>query len=193
MWWDWSSPWLYAGAGCVAAAIVGGGIKAFGQEIPVVNSYSRQVVLAIFGLVLILAPQLMNWKKAQEIEHDKLRVDRVEASLDRQTYWGCNVDVTVKATIVMRGQNGTVPLALEARWGEVHPELDPSEQKNYTGEQPFSGLIANDSGNQTDTVTIPFEVRQGAPTHTDYKMVVHLSRPVEMVSNEVPFSIQCDS
>lgn len=44
---------LYAGLACVAAAIVGGGLKIFGIEIPLLNSIQRQVLLALFGLILI--------------------------------------------------------------------------------------------------------------------------------------------
>jgi hypothetical protein len=43
---------LYTGLGCIIAAIVGGGIKAFGMEIPLVNSLKRQSLLGAFGCVL---------------------------------------------------------------------------------------------------------------------------------------------
>lgn len=38
---------------CVLAAIVGGGLKAWGFELPLLQSGRRQTVLAIFGLVVI--------------------------------------------------------------------------------------------------------------------------------------------
>jgi hypothetical protein len=41
---------LGAGAACVIAAIVGGGAKAFGVEIPVLSSVRRQVALGIVGI-----------------------------------------------------------------------------------------------------------------------------------------------
>lgn len=44
---------LTAGIACVIAAIVGGGLKAFEIEMPVLNSRVRQVILASFGLLLI--------------------------------------------------------------------------------------------------------------------------------------------
>jgi hypothetical protein len=44
---------LGVGIACVIAAIVGGGLKAFGMEIPLVNSNKRQLLLSLFGLVLI--------------------------------------------------------------------------------------------------------------------------------------------
>lgn len=46
---------LTVGIGCIIAAIVGGGLKAFGMEIPLVNSNKRQLLLGFFGLVLVAA------------------------------------------------------------------------------------------------------------------------------------------
>lgn len=39
---------------CVAGAIVGGGLKAFGAALPVLSSITRQVLLGAFGIVLIV-------------------------------------------------------------------------------------------------------------------------------------------
>lgn len=41
------------GLACIAAAIVGGGLKAFGFEIPILNSMARQVLLGLLGVILI--------------------------------------------------------------------------------------------------------------------------------------------
>lgn len=46
---------LCTGLACIIAPIVGGGLKAFGIEMPIVSSTKRQVLLAILGAVLILA------------------------------------------------------------------------------------------------------------------------------------------
>ncbi len=43
---------LIAGIACLIAAIVGGGLKAFGIEFPVLDSLSRQLVLGALGLIL---------------------------------------------------------------------------------------------------------------------------------------------
>jgi hypothetical protein len=45
------------GFGIVAlvAAIIGGGLKAFGFELPAVSSLSRQIVLAALGIILIVS------------------------------------------------------------------------------------------------------------------------------------------
>jgi hypothetical protein len=41
------------GIGCIIAAIVGGGLRAFGLEIPVLNSVRRQILLGLFGVILV--------------------------------------------------------------------------------------------------------------------------------------------
>jgi hypothetical protein len=42
------------GSVCVVAAIVGGGVHALGTDLPIVGSLLRQLLLGLFGLVLIL-------------------------------------------------------------------------------------------------------------------------------------------
>ena len=46
---------LGAGLACMVAAIVGGGMKAFGIEIPLVSSTKRQMMLGLLGLTLAIA------------------------------------------------------------------------------------------------------------------------------------------
>jgi len=43
---------------CIIAAIVGGGLSAFQIEIPVLSSLKRQIILGVFGLILIVSA---NW------------------------------------------------------------------------------------------------------------------------------------
>jgi hypothetical protein len=45
---------LTAGIACLIGAIVGGGLKAFGIELPAVQSRLRQAVLALAGSILIV-------------------------------------------------------------------------------------------------------------------------------------------
>jgi hypothetical protein len=47
------NPLLTTGVVCILAAIVGGGLKAFGIELPVLQSWGRQAILALFGLILV--------------------------------------------------------------------------------------------------------------------------------------------
>jgi len=44
---------LTTGIACLIAAIIGGGLKAFGIEIPLLKSISRQVALGAFGAILL--------------------------------------------------------------------------------------------------------------------------------------------
>jgi hypothetical protein len=50
-----NSTLLCAGLACVVGAIVGGGLKAFGIEVPLLHSKKRQVLLAVFGIISLLA------------------------------------------------------------------------------------------------------------------------------------------
>ena len=45
---------LTTGLLCVIAAIVGGGIEAFGGKVPVIQSSKRQTALGLFGILLLL-------------------------------------------------------------------------------------------------------------------------------------------
>jgi len=45
---------LTGGIACIIAAILGGGLKAFGFEIPVIDSFGKQVLLGGFGVLLVL-------------------------------------------------------------------------------------------------------------------------------------------
>jgi hypothetical protein len=49
-----STTLLTAGLACVIAAIVGGGLKAFGLELPILASRGRQGLLATFGIILMV-------------------------------------------------------------------------------------------------------------------------------------------
>jgi hypothetical protein len=50
-----SNPVLVLGLVCIVAAIVGGGLTAFGIEVPALQSRGRQVILAVFGLLVVAA------------------------------------------------------------------------------------------------------------------------------------------
>jgi hypothetical protein len=45
---------LSVGLGCMIAAIVGGGLKAFGVDFPAISTLARQVLLFLFGAALCL-------------------------------------------------------------------------------------------------------------------------------------------
>jgi len=45
---------LCAGLACIIAAVVGGRLKAYGIEVPVLQSVPRQVILGVFGMILVI-------------------------------------------------------------------------------------------------------------------------------------------
>mgnify|MGYP006951132740 CR=1 FL=1 len=56
-----SGTWLGLGVACVLAAIVGGGLKLAGVEVPVINSPVRQFLLFIVGFVIVAINQQSVW------------------------------------------------------------------------------------------------------------------------------------
>jgi hypothetical protein len=44
---------LVLGIACVVVAIVGGGLRVFSVDVPLISSSKRQVLLGLFGLILI--------------------------------------------------------------------------------------------------------------------------------------------
>jgi hypothetical protein len=84
---------LSAGIACVVAAVVGGGCKAFGIEIPGIKSVSRQVLLGLVGIALIVlsrspfSPSFSQGSQSnstQAIGTDKLPVSDPGASIPPQ-------------------------------------------------------------------------------------------------------------
>ncbi|OPY74532.1 MAG: hypothetical protein A4E65_03807 [Syntrophorhabdus sp. PtaU1.Bin153] len=45
---------VISGIACLIAAVVGGGLKAFGIEVPALKSLVRQIVLGVLGVILIV-------------------------------------------------------------------------------------------------------------------------------------------
>src|SRR5262249_39421080 len=52
---------LSAGLACLIAAIVGGGLKAFGIEVPALGSVFRQALLGAVGIALLIGAVRPNW------------------------------------------------------------------------------------------------------------------------------------
>jgi hypothetical protein len=50
---------LSAGAACIILAVVGGGAKAFGVEVPVLSSPARQLALAVVGILFLAAAYVL--------------------------------------------------------------------------------------------------------------------------------------
>lgn len=55
---------LVAGIVCIVAAIVGGGVKLLGAEVPVLNSFARQALLFTVGVAFLAASYFTSLPKA---------------------------------------------------------------------------------------------------------------------------------
>ncbi len=97
--WDLKSPLVILGVVCILAAIVGGGVKALGSQLPVINSLRRQAALAVFGILLIAIPQIVS-------RLGEFRVTQVAVSWDGDQYRGCIVRATYTASITTQGGSG---------------------------------------------------------------------------------------
>jgi hypothetical protein len=51
---------LTAGLACAIAGIIGGGLKAWGIQVPVLASVRRQLILIVFGVLLVVASGALN-------------------------------------------------------------------------------------------------------------------------------------
>ena len=68
-------PILSAGIACVIAAIVGGGMKALGAEIPTIQSTRRQLALGAFGVILIVGAFIID-KPSPKVPDNSVQSDR---------------------------------------------------------------------------------------------------------------------
>jgi hypothetical protein len=202
MWnWDWTSPWLYLGAACVLAAIVGGGITALGYTIPILHSRLRQALLAIFGIVLIVVPQVVQsidannkQKEAQRIaeqqERDKLKITAVWAHVDPPYYWGCSVPVKWTGAVTATGKTGKIVVTTQPMYTELHPEVDPAHQNVYDNADDPHDYPIDSSGDLPQSGTIKITVHN--PGLVNYQFVLRVLAPTKMESDPAPFTIECN-
>jgi hypothetical protein len=96
---------LTVGIACLIAAIAGGGLKAFGLEIPVLNSVPRQLVLGVLGAAFV----------AVSIWLIPIPPPKIGIALPKE---GEKVDhkIIVHGTI-----SGRLPARLKYLWGAVTP------------------------------------------------------------------------
>lgn len=73
---------------CIIAAIMGGGFKAFGIELPLFNSVKRQVLLGLFGITLV-SPALYS-KAINKVVCDKYASNAVKQNKENLKL-GCNL------------------------------------------------------------------------------------------------------
>jgi hypothetical protein len=118
---------LYAGIACVAAAIVGGGVKLLGQELPLVNSLARQALLAAFGLLLIGAATSGSWlayvKPAASHNNDD------DSFVVYVMYTGPNADQARQGPIYAREFQCRVGTVLNSKGGKIEYRLRQDAQR----------------------------------------------------------------
>jgi len=120
---------LTAGIACVIAAAVGGGLKAFNIEIPVLSSPRRQIGLAVLGLALGVAAFLVPTNDGPE------QPERVPITLSKTS-----------------GPPGT-------RLRVSGTEFDSDETVFITfGGLPLKETVANEDGDIRVVVTIPEDI-----------------------------------
>ena len=159
---------LFAGVACVIAAIVGGGLKAFGIEVPLLQSLKRQIILALFGLVLLSIayitskaplPPRKSFSEKLTIEEGgaavshgvTIRVSRRDASgcvrVSATTYGSKgSLDYAVSRTVPQPGVPASPRLPPPAMQGYMEKERHvvgeipywEQEKRNVAGEIPLS-------------------------------------------------------
>jgi hypothetical protein len=82
---------LLAGVACVVAAVVGGGLKLLGAEIPLISSTRRQLVLAVIGVALLAWGAAMPSEQQEQRQQERRelaielsgRLERIGSDLNR--------------------------------------------------------------------------------------------------------------
>lgn len=109
------------GVVAVMAAIVGGGLKAAGVEMPVLSSLRRQMLLAVFGLALI-AVALEPWANGNDGDGDG-EADRVVVAVPATQEW-VSTDVDLEAGDVLSITSD----------GEIRDDVNNNPDRRFTPE-----------------------------------------------------------
>jgi hypothetical protein len=73
------------GLACILAAVVGGGINAFGVEVPAVGSVPRQLILAAVGVALVAPGAWVEVRRRRKVQRRQLSTterEQVRAHID---------------------------------------------------------------------------------------------------------------
>lgn len=98
---DLSSPLVLLGIFCLLAAIVGGGLKALGNEVPIITSFTRQLLLGGAGVALIVVPQIA-------LGQSKFRVTDTSVRWANTVVVSCSEPQPYSGLITVGGSGGTV-------------------------------------------------------------------------------------
>lgn len=75
---------LLAGVACVVAAVVGGGLKLLGAEIPLISSTRRQALLAVIGVALLVWGGTLPSEQEQQRQQQLLEQEQQRQQQRRQ-------------------------------------------------------------------------------------------------------------
>jgi hypothetical protein len=120
---------------CIAAAIIGGGLSAAGTKIPVINSVLRQVLLSVFGALLVLGGK---WTDVRPI----LFPPRFESLTDGPTSLASGDGHKTPINLNARGRVEVSMVALIPQTTQPRITICPAE---VSGECPWLQLSTADS------------------------------------------------
>lgn len=99
-------PILSIGIACIIAAIVGGGMKALGAEIPTIASTRRQAILGIFGAALVLLA--FNFDRMAQKPADSSKIAAPISSVDS------NLSQKAAEPVLPKSEPSTPPISQKA-------------------------------------------------------------------------------
>jgi type II secretory pathway component PulJ len=97
---------LLAGVACVVAAVVGGGLKLLGAEIPLISSTRRQALLAVIGVALLVWAGTLPSEEEQQRQQQALEQEQQRQQQRRQLATGLNARLERIGTDLNRRRHG---------------------------------------------------------------------------------------
>lgn len=168
---------LTAGLSCVIAAIIGGGLKAFGIDIPVLQSTKRQWALGVFGIALLSwsmffpdttsttqQPNTKSTTGRTTTAIQPLRIDRKMLFSELQENRGHieRLETLIDELGHMYAQKEQVISSAERRIAHRNSNLAPQENEKQKSTQELASealAILDDAARNTDDMKIIQEAR----------------------------------
>jgi hypothetical protein len=160
---DLTSPVTMIGIICVLAALIGGGLKASGVEIPVLVGARRQVSLGLAGLVLV------TFVASSNASH-RPRIAMVSASWDPSVITECPRKAEISGEVRLKGDATSITYRFL---------INGQGQKEQTVDVRGTRKV-------TDSATIEF-----SPTDTARELVLEILQPSHQTSPGSLLNVQC--
>lgn len=153
---------LIVGLACVIAAVVGGGLKLMGVEIPILASLPRQILLAMVGIAVVagsfVIPEARDTSQKQSVVSEPLQTPTTQtpAAQSLSPPFPISEDFprqSEQAKIVLSVTYGPPGTSLKVSGSGFAPREDVRIRLHT---QQVGSVIADDKGAFTDvTITIP--------------------------------------